>query len=65
MKYVKPLAEAETITLRETRGLFIYYLPPYSPELNLIEILWSFIKYAWLPFNAYKDHRFSFIKARA
>jgi transposase len=28
-------------------------LPPYSPELNLIEILWRFIKYKWLPFSAY------------
>jgi transposase len=27
------------------RGLIIKYLPPYSPELNLIEILWRFIKY--------------------
>lgn len=26
-------------------GLIIKYLPPYIPELNLIEILWSFIKY--------------------
>jgi hypothetical protein len=36
-----------------TRGLIIKYLPPYSPELNLIEILWRFIKYRWLPFSAY------------
>jgi len=35
------------------RGLIIKYLPPYSPELNLIEILWRFIKYHWLPFSAY------------
>jgi len=34
-------------------GLFIKYLPPYSPELNLIEILWRRIKYDWLPFSAY------------
>ena len=34
------------------RGLIIKYLPPYSPELNLIEILWRFIKYHWLPFSA-------------
>ena len=37
----------------ERRGLFLYYLPKYSPELNLIEILWRFIKYHWLPFSAY------------
>src|SRR2546425_2190496 len=35
------------------RGLIIKYLPPYSPELNLIEILWRFMKYSWLPFSAY------------
>jgi transposase len=35
------------------KGLIIKYLPPYSPELNLIEILWRFMKYYWLPFSAY------------
>src|SRR5207245_8543074 len=35
------------------QGLIIKYLPPYSPELNLIEILWRRIKYTWLPFSAY------------
>jgi DDE superfamily endonuclease len=35
------------------RGLIIKYLPPYSPALNLIEILWRFMKYQWLPFSAY------------
>lgn len=39
----------------EKRGLFIKYLPAYSPELNLIEILWRFIKYTWLPLSAYID----------
>jgi len=33
----------------EPRGLFIKYLPAYLPELNLIEILWRFTKYDWLP----------------
>lgn len=37
----------------EKKGLFLYFLPAYSPELNLIEILWRFIKYFWLPFSAY------------
>jgi transposase len=36
------------------KGLVIKYLPPYSPELNLIEILWRNIKYTWLPFSAYQ-----------
>jgi transposase len=35
------------------QGLVIKYLPPYCPELNLIEILWRRIKYTWLPFSAY------------
>jgi hypothetical protein len=35
------------------KGLIVKYLPPYSPELNLIEILWRFMKYYWLPFSAY------------
>lgn len=33
--------------------LLIFFLSPYSPELNLIEILWRRIKYQWLPFEAY------------
>lgn len=37
----------------EENDLLIYFLPPYSAELNLIEILWRRIKYQWLPFEAY------------
>jgi transposase len=29
---------------------FLIYLPPYSPELNLIEILWKQAKYHWREF---------------
>ena len=32
----------------EKRGLLVFYLPPYSPHLNLIEILWRKLKYQWL-----------------
>lgn len=32
----------------KTKGLYIFYLPTYSPHLNLIEILWRKIKYEWL-----------------
>lgn len=35
------------------QGLALHWLPPYSPELNLIEILWRNIKYHWLPLSAY------------
>jgi transposase len=37
------------------KDVLIYFLPPYSPELNLIEILWKRIKYQWLDFDAYKS----------
>ncbi len=32
----------------EEKGLFIFHLPPYSPHLNLIEILWRKMKLEWL-----------------
>jgi len=35
------------------QGLVVHFLPAYSPELNLIEIVWRKIKYEWLPLNAY------------
>jgi len=35
------------------KDLLIFFLPPYSPELNLIEILWRRIKYNWIPLDAY------------
>jgi len=39
------------------RGLTVKYLPTYSPELNLIEIVWRFIKYLWLPLSAYSSFK--------
>jgi transposase len=39
------------------KGLFFYFLPPYSPELNLIERLWRMIKYHWLPTSAYESFK--------
>ncbi len=44
--------KAKMIEWRE-KDVLIYFLPPYSPELNLIEILWRRIKYQWMPFDAY------------
>ena len=35
------------------KDVLIFFLPPYSPELNLIEILWRRIKYQWIPYDAY------------
>jgi len=48
---------AEHWDIWQERGLFLYYLPPHCPELNLIEILWRMMKYHWLPLSAYKDFR--------
>lgn len=35
------------------KGLIVKFLPPYCPQLNLIEILWRMMKYSWLPLAAY------------
>lgn len=33
----------------------VIHLSAYSPELNLIEILWRRVKDAWLPLTAYES----------
>lgn len=35
----------------QRHGFYLYYLPPYSPELNRIEILWKQAKYFWRRFT--------------
>jgi len=45
----------EMIPIWKNMGLHIFFLPPYSPHLNPIEILWKFMKYHWIDFNAYKS----------
>ena len=37
-----------------SKNLEIFYLPKSSPQLNLIEILWRFMKYEWVEWWAYK-----------
>lgn len=32
----------------EKRGLYLFYLPPYSPELNPAEFLWRILKCKWI-----------------
>jgi len=39
----------------QERQITIFVLPSYSPQLNLIEILWRFIKYEWLGIDAYSS----------
>lgn len=38
----------------QQRGLFIFYLPPYSPHLNIAERLWRKLKYEWLQPSDYE-----------
>ncbi len=33
----------------EEEGIFLYFIPPYSPELNLIENKWHTLKYHSMP----------------
>lgn len=39
----------------QQRNIEIFQLPSYSPQLNLIEILWRFIKYEWIEISAYRS----------
>ncbi len=39
----------------QEKQLEIFWLPTYSPHLNLIEILWRFMKYEWMEVEAYED----------
>lgn len=43
-------AKAVEAKLRDwkQKNLLLQFIPPYAPELNLIEILWRRIKYKWL-----------------
>lgn len=38
----------------QQRNIEIFQLSSYSPQLNLIEILWRFIKYEWIEISAYR-----------
>lgn len=37
------------------KGLYLFFLPTYSPHLNPIEILWKKIKYEWLKAADYES----------
>lgn len=39
----------------QDQGLYIFYLPAYSPHLNRIETLWRHTKYRWIKPQDYKD----------
>ena len=53
----------------QERGLFLFYLPPYSrrPEgtrLNIAEVLWRKLKYQWLQAQDYLDTQTLFYRVR-
>jgi hypothetical protein len=48
---------AEELEELEQMGIFVLFLPSYSPELNLIELLWRKIKYEWLPLDIYGNYQ--------
>ena len=45
----------ERLAVWQRRGLYIFYLPRYSPHLNIVEILWRKLKYEWLSPADYDD----------
>lgn len=38
----------ERVPYWQDRGLFLFYLPPYSPHLNIAETLWRKLKKEWI-----------------
>jgi transposase len=52
-------AKAVSEKLKEwgSGNLYLYYLPTYSPELSLIEIVWRKIKHEWLPMSAFESFK--------
>lgn len=44
----------------EERGLYILYLPRYSPHLNIAEHLWKHLKYFWLQPEMYATKQLLF-----
>jgi transposase len=47
-KIHKTKAIKERIPYWQKRGLFLFFLPPYSPHLNIAETLWRKLKKEWL-----------------
>lgn len=48
----------------EQRGLFLFFLPPYSPHLNLAETLWRKLKHEWLQPADYLEPQTLFYRVR-
>jgi transposase len=54
----------ERIKVWQQRGLYLFYLPGYSPHLNIVEILWRKLKYEWLSPLDYQDKENLFYQIR-
>ena len=50
--YLVTLYSSSKTNCSNCEGVEYIPLPAYSPELNIIEILWRKIKYEWLSFGA-------------
>ena len=48
----KAKAIQPVLALLKQQGLTLIFLPPYSPELNRIELLWHKMKHEWMTFKA-------------
>ena len=45
----------ELLEIWQNRGLYVFYLPPYSPHLNIIERFWKELKEGWLKPSDYQS----------
>lgn len=54
----------ERLKFWQQRGLYLFYLPRYSPHLNIVEILWRKLKYEWLSPSDYLDKENLFYQVR-
>jgi transposase len=52
------LDDDTTLRWMSDYNTFLCYLPPYSPELNMIEILWKQAKYHWREFITWSKDSF-------
>lgn len=47
----------QRIKLWQSRGLYLFFLPPYSPHLNIAETMWRHLKGGWLRAEDYLDNQ--------
>ncbi len=55
----------ERLEYWQKRRLYIFYLPPYSPHLNIAETLWRILKTDWLrPQDYFENDRIAYLTNR-